>query len=139
MTMCRVPTERFSAAGLDVLEEALDGASQILFAGLSGGAKCDAFEQVLRMRNKFEALSADVLTSMEMTAEYRAEGHGSVVPWAKSHGRVHGRDVSRQQRTAHRLRDLPKAGDALRRGTITVEHVDVLHRAYRLLGPQAFE
>jgi len=138
MAIGPVAQERFTTAALDDLDAALDAANQILFPGLPGEVKAEALDSVLAMGNKFEALRAQVLTSFEITAEHRREGHGSVIPWAKSHQRVSGRDVARYRRTAHRLRDLPRAETALRSGLITVDHVDVLHRAYRLLGPTRF-
>jgi hypothetical protein len=123
---------------LQDLDAAIDRAAAVLYQGLSGGAKAEALEDLLRMGQKFAALQAQVLTSFEVTAEHRHEGHGSVITWAKTHLHAHGRDVARLRRTAHRLRDLPKAASALRRGDITVEHVDVLHRARRLIGPRFF-
>jgi hypothetical protein len=123
---------------LDRLEADLDEANRVLFQGLSGPAKSAALEQVLRMRNKFDALGCSVLTSFEMTQEHRHEGHGSVVTWAKTHSHVRGPEVAGMRRLAHRLRDLPKVEGALRAGQVTEEHVGVLHRAYRLLGPSSF-
>jgi len=124
---------------LDRLEAALDDANGVLFQGLDGPAKAAALEQYLRMRNKFDALGAQVITAFEMTQEQRHEGHGSVLAWAKTHGHVKGPEVARQRRLAHRLRDMPRVARALRRGEITEEHVGVLHRAHRLLGPSSFE
>jgi hypothetical protein len=123
---------------LTTLHSAIDQAMGVLYQGLSGGAKQAALEDVLRMGRKFEALQAQVLTSFETTAEHRHEGHGSVVSWAKTHTHAHGRDVARLRRLAHWLRDLPLAAGAHRAGLIGAEHIEVLHRAYRLLGPKRY-
>ena len=61
-----------------------------------------------------------------------------MVAWAKTHLHAKGPDAARRQRTAHRVRELPKAEEALTRGLITVEHVDVLWRARQLIGPANF-
>ncbi len=123
---------------LDDLDHALDIANKVLFQGLPGESKREAMELIGRMRAKFDALDARVTTSFEVTQEHRHEGHGSVVAWAKTHLHAKGPDTARRQRTAHRLRELPKAEEALTRGQITVEHVDVLWRARQLLGPADF-
>jgi hypothetical protein len=93
---------------------------------------------VLRLQNKFEALGARVMRSFEATQEHRHEGHGSVIAWAKTHQHVKGPEVARLRRTTHRLRDLPRTERALADGLITSEHVEFLHRAYRILGPRDF-
>jgi hypothetical protein len=118
--------------------EAVDRALGVLYQGLPGASKLEALESYLALRDKVDALGAQILTSVEMTQEHRHEGHGSVVAWAKTHHRTKGPDVARLQRLAHRLRDLPRTETALRRGTITADHVEVLHRAYRLVGPAAY-
>jgi len=123
---------------LDHIEDAVDAAMTVPYIGLSGGAKADALDQVLRIGAKITALQAKVLTAFEVTAEHRHEGHTSVVAWAKTHRHAHGPDIARLRRTAHHLNDLPRAQAALQQGLITDEHVTVLHRAHRLLGPQRF-
>lgn len=123
---------------LDQVEAALDAALEVPYVGLSGGAKADALEQALRIGTKSTALAAKVLTAFEATGEHRHEGHQSVVAWAKTHRHARGPDIARLRRTAHHLRDLPRAAAALANGLITDEHVTTLHRAYRLLGPQRF-
>src|SRR5215218_10302325 len=116
---------------LEDLDHALQIAAKVLYQGLPSASKSEAMEAVLRMGEQFAALQAQVLTAFEATQEHRHEGHGSVVAWANTHRHARGPDVARIRRLAHRLRDMPRVEGALRRGEITVEHVDVLHRAFR--------
>lgn len=123
---------------LDEVEAAIDHALTVPYVGLSSGAKADALEKALRIGTKALALQAKVMTAFEVTAEHRHEGHGSVIAWDKTHRHARGPETARVRRTAHHLRDLPRAEAALQAGLITDEHVETLHRAYRLLGPERF-
>ena len=120
------------------LEHALDVANKVSLAGAPSGVKTEALATFNRLANKLEALGSRILTPFEATQEHRAEGHSSPIEWQKHHCGVKGPDASRRRRLARRLKALPVTEAALTRGSITVEHVEVLARAQQLVGEDLF-
>ncbi len=123
---------------LEDLEHAVDVANKVSFAGLTPAAKGEALAAVSRVRSKLDALDASVLTAFEATKEHAVEGHSSPVGWLKHHLRARGPDAARRRRVARMLKAMPAAHRALAEGQITVEHVEVLHRAQELVGDEAY-
>ncbi len=120
------------------LEHSMDVANKATYHGLPGVTKADALATASRLRNKLDALDASIITAFESTQEHRAEGHASVIGWLQHHCREHDDDAAARRRLAKRLRVMPKAEQALTEGEITGHHVDVLHRARRMVGDEAF-
>ncbi len=119
------------------LEHSLDLANKATFHGLAGATKAENLLTLSRLRSKLDALDASVITAFEATQEHAAEGHASVIGWLQ-HRREHGDDAARRKRLAKRLRLMPIADQAMVDGEITAHHVDVLHRAWRMVGEEAF-
>ena len=120
------------------LEHSLDLANKATFHGLPGASKAEALVTASRLRNKLDALDSSIITAFEATQEHAAEGHSSVIGWLQHHRREHGDDAARRKRLAKRLRVMPVADQAMVDGEITAHHVDVLHRAWRMVGEEAF-
>ena len=120
------------------LEHYLDVANKANFHGLPGRTKAEALLAMSRMRNKFDALDCTVITAFEATKEHIVEGHASCIGWLQHHSRDHGDPAALRRRLARRIRHLPHAERALTDGTITSRHVDVLDKARREVGDDAF-
>ncbi len=123
---------------LEDLEHSLDLAGKVTFHGLAGASNAEALATTSRLRNKLDALDASIITAFEATQEHRAEGHASVIGWLQHHCREHNDDAAARKRLAKRLRVLPLANQAMVDGEITAHHLDVLHRAWRMVDPDAF-
>ena len=123
---------------LEDLEHSLDLANKATYHGLPGVTKADALATASRLRNKLDALDASIITAFESTQEHRAEGHASVIGWLQHHRREHNDDAAARRRLAKRIRVMPRTEQALTEGEITSHHVDVLHRAWRMVGAEAF-
>ncbi|HEY8059706.1 MAG TPA: hypothetical protein VID94_13180, partial [Acidimicrobiales bacterium] len=120
------------------LEHYLDVANKANFHGLPGKTKAEALLAVSRMRNKFDALDCTVITAFEATKEHAVEGHASCIGWLQHHSRDHGDPAALRRRLARRVRTMPHADRALADGAITSRHVDVLDKARRDVGEDAF-
>ena len=121
------------------LEHYLDVANKANFHGLPGKTKAEALLAVSRMRNKLDALDVAVITAFEATKEHVVEGHASCIGWLQHHSRDHGDPAALRRRLARRVRALPHANRALlAEGTITARHIDVLDKARREVGDDAF-
>ena len=123
---------------LDDLEHALVLANKVNLAGAPPETKAEALRRMPGLRNMLDALEAHTITAFEATKEHRAEGHASPIEYLKHHCRVKGPEVSRRRKLARRLRTMPLADAAITDGLITIEHVDVLARAQRLVGERSF-
>jgi hypothetical protein len=120
------------------VELALDLANKVSWGDQPGGAKSAALASVSRLRSKLDALDAQVITAFEATQEHKAQGHASAIGWLEHNCRTHGDDAAGRRRLARRLRHHPLAEEALAAGAITARHVDVLDRARRLVGDDAY-
>ncbi len=113
------------------LEHCLDLANKAVLHGLAGETKCENLVAMSRLLNKLQLLDANVITAFEATHEQRAQGQASSIGWLAHNSHDHGDDAARRRRLALRLRHHPLAEEALRDGSITPRHVDVLDRARR--------
>ena len=113
------------------LEHCLDVANKATLHGLPSETKCENLLTLSRLRNKLDALDANVITAFEATHEQRAQGQASSIGWLAHNCHDHGDDASRRRRLALRLRHHPLAEEALRNGSVTARHVDLLDRARR--------
>ena len=120
------------------LEHYLDLANKADFHGLPGKTKAESLLAMSRMRNKLDALDATVITAFEATEEHVVEGHASCIGWLQHHSRDHGDPAALRRRLARRVRTMPQAQRALADGTITARHIDVLDKARRAVGEDAF-
>jgi hypothetical protein len=125
--------------GFDDLERSLDRLNRLSLVGASSEVKADRLQRITRLRNKFDAVEAEVVGSFEVTGEHRAEGHGSSVDWVKHHARAKGTATVRARRLAGWLRDVPGLAGPLADGSISVDHVEVIARAHRLLGEPTYQ
>ncbi len=123
---------------LEDLEHALDLANKVSWGDEPSAAKTAALATVSRVRNKVDVLDARVLRSFEATQEHKAQGHASAIGWLLHNCRSHGDDAAARRRLARRLGHQPLAEEALAAGEITARHIDVLERARRLVGDDAF-
>jgi hypothetical protein len=120
------------------LEHHLDVANKANFHGLPAQTKAEALLAVSRIRNKLDALDCSVITAFEATKEHAVEGHASCIGWLQHHCRDHGDPAALRRRLARRVRTMPHAERALADGTITSRHIDVLDKARRDVGDDAF-
>ena len=120
------------------LEHCLDLANKANFHGLPGRVKAENLEAMSRLLNKIAALDASVITAFEATKESVVEGHPTCIGWLQHHARSHRDDAAGRRRLARRVRPMPVAAAALAGGEITGRHIDVLDRARRLVGDEAF-
>jgi hypothetical protein len=123
---------------LDDLEHALVLVGKVNLAGAPGATKAEALRRLNQYRNMFDAIEAHTITAFEATKEHRAEGHASPIEYLKHHCRVRGPEVARRRKLARRLRSMPLLDQAMTDGQVTIEHVDVLARAQRLVGERSF-
>ena len=120
------------------LEHALDLALKVDFALVPGSGKEADLAGVSRMRNKFDVLDHRVLMPFDTAQQHRAQGHTSPVGWLEHNTRSHGDDAARRRRLSRRLRHHPMAEAAMADGEITARHIDVLDRARRAVGEDAY-
>ncbi len=113
------------------LEHQIDLANKLDFHGLPGETKGETLVAISRMRNKLAALDAAAITAFEATHEQRAQGHASVIGWFGHNCREQIDESTLRRRLAKRLVHHPLAEEALRKGTITARHIDVLDKARR--------
>ena len=120
------------------LEHALDLALKVDFALVPVAGKEDDLLSVTRIRNKVDVLDHRVLMPFDTAQQHRAQGHTSPVGWMEHNTHTHGDDAARRRRFSRRVRHHPRAEAAMAAGEITARHIDVLDKARRAVGDDAY-
>ncbi|HYF46884.1 MAG TPA: DUF222 domain-containing protein [Acidimicrobiales bacterium] len=77
--------------------------------------------------------------SFEARAEHRAEGHASVVPWLQHHLRMKTSTAQRYARLSRFVTAHPVLEEAMRAGTLGLDHVDLIRSNWSAKAAEAWE
>ncbi|WP_225753568.1 HNH endonuclease signature motif containing protein [Actinotalea sp. Marseille-Q4924] len=112
---------------LEVLERAVSAVAAVEPADLDGAAAAELFTRLHHVADRLRALAVSVLPVIETDGLWAVEGHRTAAQWVVHRTGVSASAARRDLRLGRALRDeLPVTGEAVRAGTVGVEHARVL-------------